>query len=183
MFQAQGLTDFLLRILRFHPEQRATAGELLSDPWLQGTLPAPSSNLVELSLAKRGRTGPVAAPGAAGSGATLPTHSDNPFHGPPPPPRAHSAQPCLSGGDDAARAGAARGYSALFCADLCRYAITLTDFEALEARDLAAAAAELSAASYEDLSYDCPMEHVRISFALLSLAALLLDLKVAMIRH
>jgi hypothetical protein len=144
-------------MLRFHPEQRATAGELLSDPWLKGTLPTPPQNLSELSLAKRGRAGPPAA--------ALPAHADNPFHGPPPPPRAHSAQPKLSGGDDAARAGASRGYSALFCADLCRYAITLTDFEAVEARDLAAAAAELSAASYEELPYDCAMEHVCTSLA------------------
>lgn len=200
--QAAGLASFLSRMLVFHPHQRATAGELLSDPWLTGDLPPPPTDLVELSARKRADAAPPAGaedavarvsssdpglvrdatsaktavppPGASenssgraaqngASAAPVDTAATTAAaRGPAPGPpvaddvsdaarrRGFSCPGFLSGGDDAARAGAARGYSSVFCADLSRYAITLADFEALEARDLADAEAELEGMSDED---------------------------------
>lgn len=173
--QAAGLTNFLSRMLVFHPHKRATAGELLSDPWLTADLPQAPADLVELSARKRATDAPAAAaaaarvsssdPGAAGAARTNNGAAAAPAAAPrgpaPGPPaaddvsdaarrRGFSCAGYLSGGDDAARAGAARGYSNVFCADLSRYAITLADFEALEARDLAEAEAELEGVSDED---------------------------------
>lgn len=54
--QAHGLMEFLLRMLRFHPSERSPPGELLSDPWLVGDLPAPPPELCELSSRKRRRS-------------------------------------------------------------------------------------------------------------------------------
>lgn len=53
--QAEGLSQFLLRMLRFHPESRATAEELLNDPWLQGKLPEAPAELTDLASRKRRR--------------------------------------------------------------------------------------------------------------------------------
>ena len=173
--QAQGLTDFLMRMLRFHPEQRATAGDLLSDPWLTAALPTPPRELVELSRRKRARDSAAAAPTptpppAAGPAAATPPPAADAFPSPLLPlVRSQSAQAYLSGGDDAARVGAAKGYSAVFCEDLRRYAITLGDFEALEARDLADAEAELTSAAYEGGAY---LEHHVRPFSCAPLATL-----------
>lgn len=41
--EAMGLTDFLLPMLQFDPDQRATAREMLSHPWLRGELPCVDS--------------------------------------------------------------------------------------------------------------------------------------------
>ena len=37
--QAQGLSSFLLPMLEYAPDKRATAAEMLRHPWLQGCLP------------------------------------------------------------------------------------------------------------------------------------------------
>lgn len=55
VLQAEGLAQFLLRMLRFHPETRATAEELLNDPWLQGNLPEPSTEVTDIAASKRRR--------------------------------------------------------------------------------------------------------------------------------
>jgi hypothetical protein len=55
LMQAQGLSQFLLRMLRFHPETRATAQDLLSDPWLEGKLPEAPAELHDLASRKRRR--------------------------------------------------------------------------------------------------------------------------------
>lgn len=41
--EAKGLASFLLPMLHFVPDQRATAGEMLSHPWLRGELPPVAS--------------------------------------------------------------------------------------------------------------------------------------------
>jgi len=37
--QAQGLSSFLLPMLEYAPDKRATAADMLRHPWLQGCLP------------------------------------------------------------------------------------------------------------------------------------------------
>lgn len=39
--QAEGLASFLLPMLEYVPEKRATAAEMLKHPWLHGVLPRP----------------------------------------------------------------------------------------------------------------------------------------------
>jgi hypothetical protein len=55
VLQAEGLSQFLLRMLRFHPESRATAEELLNDPWLEGKLPEAPAELTDIASRKRRR--------------------------------------------------------------------------------------------------------------------------------
>lgn len=55
LLQAEGLAQFLLRMLRFHPDCRATAEQLLNDPWLQGNLPEAPSELADIASRKRRR--------------------------------------------------------------------------------------------------------------------------------
>lgn len=54
--QAQGLAEFLLRMLKFHPDTRGTAQELLNDPWLKGDLPEAPPELYDIVSRKRHRS-------------------------------------------------------------------------------------------------------------------------------
>lgn len=71
--QAQGLAEFLLRMLKFHPDARGTAQDLLDDPWLKGELPEAPPELYDIVSRKRhrsamGTSSGVAPDGASGSG-------------------------------------------------------------------------------------------------------------------
>ena len=44
MAQAQGLSTFLLPMLEYAPEKRATAAQMLQHSWLQGILPAAAAS-------------------------------------------------------------------------------------------------------------------------------------------
>ena len=77
VLQAEGLAQFLLRMLRFHPDSRATAEQLLNDPWLQGNLPEAPSELTDIASRKRRRPSAAAedksvAPAAQATTATAP---------------------------------------------------------------------------------------------------------------
>ena len=73
VLQAEGLAQFLLRMLRFHPDSRATAEQLLNDPWLQGNLPEAPSELTDIASRKRRRPSAAAEDKAVPPAAQTPT--------------------------------------------------------------------------------------------------------------
>ncbi len=67
--QAQGLTSFLLPMLTYNPDERATAAQMLQHPWLRGELPRPPSRGREAADDER-RAGDRARSRAAGRSRT-----------------------------------------------------------------------------------------------------------------
>jgi serine/threonine protein kinase len=51
-FQASSLASFLTPMLEFVPEQRATAAEMLSHPWLQGNPEEEEAFLAQVGLSR-----------------------------------------------------------------------------------------------------------------------------------
>lgn len=65
------MAEFLLRMLKFHPDARSTAQDLLDDPWLKGELPEAPPELHEIVSRKRHRSGVGTSSGVPPDGASV----------------------------------------------------------------------------------------------------------------
>lgn len=137
--EAQGLSDFLMPMLRFAPAARATAADMLTHPWLVGTLPEAPHALLQLAQGRRA----AAEVTAAGASPSPEAHS------PAKRRRCRSAPSSLCGGDDTAKFARLNGYDERMCAELMRYAITIDDLLASAGEAGGPAAAAAAAASPE----------------------------------
>lgn len=89
--EAAGLTDFLLPMLEFIPENRAKAGDMLSHPWLRGELPSveKSDPNKEEVVCRREDKSCSRRPSRSGSRSRSPGHRKSRSASPSPPLEGH----------------------------------------------------------------------------------------------